>query len=78
MFIPRSSRQLGEVFRKILEDLRSQYVLGYVSDRPVKDGSWRSLEVKVKRPGAEVRHRDGYETDPPPLPAAPPSAAPGR
>lgn len=42
-----------------LEDLGTFYSLGYVPDRPA-DGEFHRIEVKVKRRGLRIRHREGY------------------
>ena len=42
-----------------LEDLETFYSLGYLPDRP-SDGELHRIEVKVKRRGLRVRHREGY------------------
>lgn len=50
---------LGSVFRKILEDFRSSYVLFYAPsgvDRP----GFHTISVEVTRPGAVVTARRGY------------------
>jgi Ca-activated chloride channel family protein len=52
-----------EVFRAVLEELRSQYVLGYYPDRPRADGSWRRIRVEVARDGVRLRAREGYYDD---------------
>ena len=46
----------------IARELRQQYLLGYTPSRPPVAGSneWRSITVVVKKPGAQVRARDGY------------------
>jgi VWFA-related protein len=36
------------------------YVMGYYPAPPPRDGNYRRIEVKVTRPGARVRARDGY------------------
>ncbi|HVS15865.1 MAG TPA: VWA domain-containing protein [Thermoanaerobaculia bacterium] len=46
-------------FRQVLEELRSQYVLGIHPARRRYDGSWRPLRVRV-RGGADVRTRAGF------------------
>lgn len=51
---------LEPAFRGILEELRGQYVLGYYSNRARHDGSWREVEVKVRRGGGQARTRSGY------------------
>jgi len=47
-------------FDAIIEELRRQYVVGYYPSEPRYDGSWRKVEVRVRRPGARVRYRNGY------------------
>ncbi len=44
----------------MLDDSRSYYVLGYRPSNSVADGTFRSITVKVKRPGIDVRARKGY------------------
>jgi Ca-activated chloride channel family protein len=50
---------LDSIAALILEELHQQYTLGYYPSTP-KDGSWRTIQVKVDRPGATVRSRTGY------------------
>ena len=56
------SKKLGidQVYALIEEDLRSQYSLGYVSDRPAKGAEFRRIQLTVKRPGLVVHSRDRY------------------
>jgi Ca-activated chloride channel family protein len=60
VFTPRSSRDLASIFDRILEDLAAQFVIGYVSDNPARDGKYRKIKVTSKKPGLTVRHRQGY------------------
>jgi hypothetical protein len=46
--------------RRIVDDLTSYYLLGYYSTNTKLDGKFRSLKVRVKRPGVDVRARRGY------------------
>ena len=46
--------------RRIVEDLSSYYLLGYHSTNSRVDGRFRSIKVKVNRPGVDVRARRGY------------------
>ncbi len=57
-----SAPVLTGTMRAIARELRQQYLLGYTPTRPFVAGSheWRSIAVTVKRPGVEVRARDGY------------------
>ena len=43
----------------IAEELQHHYLLAYTPKRP-PDGTWRAIEVKVKRADAELRVRKGY------------------
>jgi VWFA-related protein len=55
--------------RRIADDTSRYYMLGYLSDGMKAPGRFRSIEVKVTRPGLKVRARRGY------LPADPTLAA---
>ncbi len=46
--------------RQIVRDTSSYYLIGYNSKKAPNDGKFHEIKVKVKRPGAEVRHRKGY------------------
>lgn len=69
VFQPTASRELAAIYQSILDELGTQYVLGYVSDNPKRDGRFRRITVELKRPGLKVRHRPGYDApkDQPPL-----------
>jgi Ca-activated chloride channel homolog len=60
VFKPHASRELAGVYQSILDELGSQYVLGYVSHAAAHDGRYRKLVVEVKRPGVKLRYRPGY------------------
>ncbi len=47
-------------FQKIAEELRTSYELGYYPYNETKDGTFRKVVVRVKRPGLTVRSRTGY------------------
>ena len=58
---PDSIRDLDSVYSRITDELRSQYMVGYVSGNPSQDGAWRRIELRVKgRRDLQVRHRVGY------------------
>jgi len=60
VFRPMASGELAEIYNRILDELNTQYVLGYVSDNQKRDGSYRKLQVEVRRPRLRLRHRPGY------------------
>jgi VWFA-related protein len=45
---------------QIFRENASYYLLGYESPDPNPDGRFRRIEVRVNRPGLEVRARNGY------------------
>ena len=61
-FHVRDLKTLDATLTTIAEELHQQYLLGYSPSRPFTPGSneWRSITVRVKRPGVTVRARDGY------------------
>lgn len=52
------SADLGQAFARIGEELRHQYLIGFVPD--TVDGPARRLEVRSKRSGVKVRARTTY------------------
>jgi Ca-activated chloride channel family protein len=53
--------RLQATLRTIAEDLRAQYLLGYVPPTTsTEDGGWRGIKVGVDKPGVTVRARSGY------------------
>jgi Ca-activated chloride channel family protein len=57
---PSSARTLDGFYAQVLREIRAQYQLGYLSTNAAADGRWRTVEVKVSRPGVTVRTRKGY------------------
>jgi VWFA-related protein len=55
------SNNIERGVRRIVDDLTSYYLLGYYSSNTKPDGRYRSIKVKVKRPGVDVRARRGYK-----------------
>jgi Ca-activated chloride channel homolog len=73
-FFPTSLKELDSIYDRIHGEIAARYILGYTStdDRP--DGSWRPVEIRLKRDdlrGARLRTRPGY------FAAYEPAAAPG-
>jgi VWFA-related protein len=55
----KAGENLTSKFRRMLQEFRSSYVL-YFTPRGVERSGAHTLEVKVKRPGVDVRARRGY------------------
>jgi VWFA-related protein len=55
-----ASNDLSKEFKRIADDLTSYYLMGYYSTNPKLDGRYRTIKVRSKRPGVEVRARAGY------------------
>jgi Ca-activated chloride channel family protein len=57
---------LDQVFRRVADDLRAQYLLGYYARKPApeEEGAFRSIAVKMTNPANSakysVRNRPGY------------------
>jgi VWFA-related protein len=60
-FYPADVKELNDVFYQIQLDVHSQYRMAYSPSRPVSNGSWREIKIKVKGSNAlNVRARQGY------------------
>ena len=62
-FFPSSPKELDALYEKIQKEIAARYVLGYTSTDERADGSWRPVEIKLKRTdlkGARLRTRPGY------------------
>lgn len=55
-----SQNTYEDAFARIVRENSSYYMLGYYSDNQTRDGRFRSVEVRVKRPGLAVKARTGY------------------
>lgn len=58
-FIHNTDR-LDETYARLENDLRSQYLIAYNTESSKKDQKYRTVEVKVDRPGAVVRTIRGF------------------
>jgi Ca-activated chloride channel family protein len=59
-FFPTVIKELDATYDKVLAEIRAQYTIGYLSTNTRTDGTWRKVEIRVKRPGLKVRTRQGY------------------
>jgi Ca-activated chloride channel homolog len=59
-FFPSEIGELSGVYGQIAEELSSQYLVGYTSRNVKRDGAWRRVVVRVDRPNAVTRTKQGY------------------
>lgn len=59
-FFPKKPEELPQVYARIAELLRSQYLLWYPSPSTRPETEFRTIEVRVSRPEAEVKTIRGY------------------
>jgi Ca-activated chloride channel family protein len=53
-------KQLAEAYAQLEKELRSQYLIAYRTESTKKDRGYRTVEVKVGRPGVTARTIRGY------------------
>jgi Ca-activated chloride channel homolog len=68
-YYAESGEQLDEAFRKISDELRTQYLLAFYPNRKLSDSPFRRIEVELTKKDEngrpyQVRHRAGYYTAP--------------
>ena len=60
-FFPSDVTELPAQYHRVVDDLRRRYVVGYTSSHIQHDGSWRTVEIRIKDlPTATIRSADGY------------------
>ena len=60
---PTSVKEVEKMYEKIEREISSRYNVGYTSTDERTDGTWRNVEIRLKRTdlkGAKLRTRDGY------------------
>jgi Ca-activated chloride channel family protein len=68
-YYAEGQQQLDEAFRKISDELRTQYLLAFYPTRKISDSPFRRITVELSKKDPEgrayqVRHRAGYYTAP--------------
>jgi VWFA-related protein len=60
-FFPSDVTELSREFRRVVDDLRRRYVVGYTSSIIQRDGTWREVQIRIKTTeNATVRSSGGY------------------
>ena len=57
----KGGQDLNDAFASIIDELTSQYTIGYSPTNVHHDGSWRKIGVTSQRPGLKLRARAGYQ-----------------
>jgi len=61
IFVPTGGGSvMRDTFKRIVDELSSQYTIGYQPANTKMDGKWRSLELRISRPNLTIRTRKGY------------------
>ena len=56
----RGVNGIEKSYAKIADEARTQYTLGYLSHESIYDSKYRSIDVRVDRPGLDVIAKKGY------------------
>lgn len=59
-FFPMAMKDVESAYDKVLAEIKGQYHLGYQPTNTARDGAWRKVEIRVKRPDVRIRSRKGY------------------
>lgn len=51
---------LNSLAQVLIEELHQQYTIGYYPTLNGDPAAWRAVEVKLRKPGPQIRHRAGY------------------
>jgi Ca-activated chloride channel homolog len=63
-YFPTTVSSLAADYNKILDELRRRYIIGYESTNRTRDGRWRSVDIRTREKGVEIRSRGGYYAPP--------------
>jgi len=51
---------LSDVYSQVADELKNQYYISYIPSNIVKDGRWRSIDIRSRQSGAILSTRPGY------------------
>jgi VWFA-related protein len=57
------TNDFAPAFARVQQDMSAYYLLGYATSNLTKDGRFRTIKVRVKRPNTKVEARGGYYAD---------------
>jgi VWFA-related protein len=59
-FFIESAEELAGVYQAIQDEIRSRYLVAYQSSNTTDSKAFREVEVRIARPGLEVKAMRGY------------------
>ena len=62
-FFPSTMKDVDMAYDKVVQQIRAQYSIAFTSANGARDGSWRKVEFKVRKPGVsgvKILARKGY------------------
>jgi len=59
-YFPEDVSELSADFDRVLETLRRRYVISYTSTNSTRNGAWRTVEIRSRRPGVTIVSAGGY------------------
>ncbi len=60
-YFPSDVTLLTQDYRRVIEDLRRRYIVGFTSTNSKHDGKWRTVELKSRAGGLVISSRGGYQ-----------------
>ena len=60
-YFPTDVTMLAADYKRVVEDLRRRYIVGYTSTNSTRDGKWRTVELKSRVEGLAIASRGGYD-----------------
>lgn len=60
VFFAHTAGELAGIYGQISDELSSQYMIGYSSRNPKRDGAWRRIVVRTNQPNTIARTKQGY------------------
>lgn len=56
----RNRNDVGRAVREVFDESENTWTIGYYPSDENLDGKWRDIQIRVNRPGLDVRGRKGY------------------
>jgi VWFA-related protein len=60
-YFPSEVSMLAADYRRVVDDLRRRYVVGWTSTNSTRDGKWRPVELQSRFDGLQITSKGGYD-----------------